>query len=109
MGMGAVAVALGRELTGAAASWGRALGKLGEGRTKGAAGRAEGNWTGTGGAAGGGVVAAPAPNASGAEPGARLRGPASRPKPDAIPGRLAGYGTLAGGARRRRAWREEGV
>jgi hypothetical protein len=83
MGMGAVA-ALGRELAGAAASWGRALGKVGEGRTKGAAGRAEGN-----GAAGGGAVAAPAPNASGAEPGARLRGPASRPNPDASIGPAA--------------------
>ena len=43
MGTGAVA-ALGRALAAAAAaSWGRALGKVEEGRTKGATERAEGN------------------------------------------------------------------
>lgn len=100
MGTGAV----GREMGTAAESWGRALGKREDGGTNGAAGRAEGNWTETGCGAGEGAVAAPAPKARGAEPGPRLRGPASRPKPDAS---IAGRGTLTGGARRRRAWREE--
>nr|CAB3458804.1 unnamed protein product [Digitaria exilis] len=96
---------------------GRAEGKVGlaggtEGKV-GVAGRAEGKV----GVAGDGAVAAgvatPTPKAGKAEPGPRVEGPASRPKPDAAIGsaRVAEHETLAGGARRRRDGEEseEGV
>lgn len=84
--MGTGAVTVGREL--AAASWGRGLGKREAEVARGLTGIVEGKGTGTGGVAGEGEgeVAAPAPKARAAEPGPRLRGPASRPKPDAAMG-----------------------
>ena len=91
-----------RDIVSAATRWGRGLGKLGAaGRTEGKdgllgraegkvglAGRAEGKDGVAGraevkdGIAGDGV-AAPTPKAGKAEPGPRVEGPASRPKPDA--------------------------
>jgi hypothetical protein len=73
---------------GVAASWGRGLGKreaaaVAAGGPIGATGRADGKGAGAGGVE---AAAAPAPQAKGAVPGPRLRGPASRPKPDALMG-----------------------
>jgi len=115
-GMGMAGVVAGRETVAAAASWGRGLGKRGVAATRGlveradgkegATGRAEGkDWVvgrteGVDGVAGrtkgkdgvaaeGAVavwVAAPTPKAGKAEPGPRVEGPASRPKPDAAIG-----------------------
>lgn len=86
--MGTGAVTVGRELAAAAATWGRGFGKREEAAARGLTGILEGKGTGTGGVAGEGEVAAPAPTpkARAAEPGPRLRGPASRPKPDAAMG-----------------------
>lgn len=108
-GIGMDRVAAERDIVSAATSWGRGLGKLGAaGRTEGKdglAGRAEGKDGVTGraegkdgvagraegkdGIAGDGVVPVgvaaptPTPKAGKAEPGPRVEGPASRPKPDA--------------------------
>jgi hypothetical protein len=108
-GIGMDRVAAERDIVSAATSWGRGLGKLGAaGRTEGKdglLGRAEGKDGVTGraegkdgvagraegkdGIAGDGVVPVgvaaptPTPKAGKAEPGPRVEGPASRPKPDA--------------------------
>lgn len=90
-GTGAGGVKPGRGLAATPGKWGRALGKreAAAAAPTGATGRSEGNWTGAGGAAGEGAAAepvpvpVPVPKAKGAEPRPRLRGPASRPKPDA--------------------------
>nr|CAB3455155.1 unnamed protein product [Digitaria exilis] len=128
--MGIGGVVAGREAVAAAASWGRGLGKrvvaaarwvVGRAEVKeGAAGRAEGKdgvagrpegkdgvagrAEGKDGVAGDGAVAAgvaaATPKVGKAEPGPRVEGPASRPKPDAAIGsaRVAEHETLAAAA-----------